>query len=169
CPSPMSSYLVEDDRIDEPIVQDLNGSPSLQVNVSDEGYPKSQKEARDHPIEQVIFIAKNNFEGNALDLWILALEQGEQRSRESMNNVSKNTLKVMLLTHGSLPWNKEEQRSKGEQCTMVSISLFYKDINLPIKDQDPAFLILQKGEKESKAKKDAYDREIASNYRSKEL
>ncbi|GKB35748.1 retrovirus-related pol polyprotein from transposon TNT 1-94 [Tanacetum coccineum] len=33
----------EDDRINEPIVQDLNGSPSLQVNVSDEGYPKSIK------------------------------------------------------------------------------------------------------------------------------
>nr|GEW94778.1 UBN2 domain-containing protein [Tanacetum cinerariifolium] len=41
----------KDDRIDEPIVQDLNGSPSLQVNVSDKGYPKSLKEARGHPIE----------------------------------------------------------------------------------------------------------------------
>ncbi|GJT50219.1 hypothetical protein Tco_0976376 [Tanacetum coccineum] len=51
---PKSSPSVEDDRINEPIVQDLNGSPSLQVNVSDEGYPKSVKEARDHPIEQVI-------------------------------------------------------------------------------------------------------------------
>ncbi|GKB21424.1 hypothetical protein Tco_0855347 [Tanacetum coccineum] len=30
------------------------GLPSLQVNVSDEGYPKSLKEARDHLIEQVI-------------------------------------------------------------------------------------------------------------------
>ncbi|GJR67568.1 hypothetical protein Tco_0013633 [Tanacetum coccineum] len=74
----------------------------------------------------------------------------------------------MLLTHGSLPWNKEEQRSRGSMYNGI-YSLFYKDINLPIKDQDPAFLILQKGEKESKAKKDAYDREIASNYRSKEL
>ncbi|GKC21297.1 retrotransposon protein [Tanacetum coccineum] len=45
---------VEDDRINEPIVQDGNGSPSIQVNVSDEGYPKSVKEARGHPIEQVI-------------------------------------------------------------------------------------------------------------------
>ncbi|GJZ82584.1 hypothetical protein Tco_0647757 [Tanacetum coccineum] len=53
-PKPKSSSLVEDDRIDEPIVQDLNGSPSLQVNVSDEGYPKSLKEAIGHPIEQVI-------------------------------------------------------------------------------------------------------------------
>ncbi|GKA49684.1 hypothetical protein Tco_0742757 [Tanacetum coccineum] len=53
-PEPNSSSLVEDDRINEPIVQDLNGSSSLQVNVLDEGYPKSLKEARGHPIEQVI-------------------------------------------------------------------------------------------------------------------
>ncbi|GJZ26205.1 hypothetical protein Tco_0570458 [Tanacetum coccineum] len=53
-PEPKSSSSVEDHRIDEPIIQDLNGSPSLQVNVSDEGYPKSLKEARGHPIEQVI-------------------------------------------------------------------------------------------------------------------
>ncbi|GKD64216.1 hypothetical protein Tco_1306324 [Tanacetum coccineum] len=30
---PKSSSLVEDDRIDEPEVQDLNASPSLQINV----------------------------------------------------------------------------------------------------------------------------------------
>ncbi|GJW94454.1 hypothetical protein Tco_0174126 [Tanacetum coccineum] len=45
-PKPKSSSSVEDYRIDEPTVQDLNGSPSLQVNVSNEGYPKSLKEAR---------------------------------------------------------------------------------------------------------------------------
>ncbi|GJZ71849.1 hypothetical protein Tco_0635700 [Tanacetum coccineum] len=53
-PEPKPSPSVKDDRIDEPIVQDLNGSPSLQVNVSDEGYPKSLKEARGHLIKQVI-------------------------------------------------------------------------------------------------------------------
>ncbi|GJX45040.1 hypothetical protein Tco_0261716 [Tanacetum coccineum] len=53
-PEPKSSSLVEVDKINEPIVQDLNGSPSFQVNVSDEGYLKSVKEARGHPIEQVI-------------------------------------------------------------------------------------------------------------------
>ncbi|GJX81088.1 integrase, catalytic region, zinc finger, CCHC-type containing protein [Tanacetum coccineum] len=42
-PEPKSSPSVEDDRINEPIVQDLNGSSSLQVNVSDEGYHKSLK------------------------------------------------------------------------------------------------------------------------------
>ncbi|GKD81933.1 retrovirus-related pol polyprotein from transposon TNT 1-94 [Tanacetum coccineum] len=52
--TPKSSPLVEDDKINEPIVQDLNGSPSLQVNVSDEGYPISLKEAKGHPIEQAI-------------------------------------------------------------------------------------------------------------------
>ncbi|GKB22683.1 hypothetical protein Tco_0862084 [Tanacetum coccineum] len=53
-PKPKSSSLVEDDRNDEPIVQVLNESPSLQVNVSDKGYPKSLKEAKGHPINQVI-------------------------------------------------------------------------------------------------------------------
>ncbi|GJR79230.1 retrotransposon protein [Tanacetum coccineum] len=51
---PKSSSSVEDNRINEPIVQELNGSPPLQVNVSDEGYPKSVKETRGHPIKQVI-------------------------------------------------------------------------------------------------------------------
>ncbi|GJR64520.1 retrovirus-related pol polyprotein from transposon TNT 1-94 [Tanacetum coccineum] len=49
-PEPKSSPLVEDDRINETVVQDFNGSPSLQVNVLDEGYFKSSKEARGHPI-----------------------------------------------------------------------------------------------------------------------
>ncbi|GJR31078.1 putative reverse transcriptase domain-containing protein [Tanacetum coccineum] len=46
-PEPKSSPSVEDDKINEPIVQDLNGSSSLQVNVSDEGYPKSVKKLED--------------------------------------------------------------------------------------------------------------------------
>ncbi|GKB38770.1 retrotransposon protein [Tanacetum coccineum] len=50
-PEPKSSPSVEDDKINEHIVQDLNGSPSLQVNISDEGYLKSLKEAKGHPIE----------------------------------------------------------------------------------------------------------------------
>ncbi|GJW64938.1 hypothetical protein Tco_0116822 [Tanacetum coccineum] len=53
-PEPKSSSSVENDRINEPIVQDLNGSLSIQVNVLDEGYSKSLKKAKDHPIEQVI-------------------------------------------------------------------------------------------------------------------
>nr|GFA84212.1 hypothetical protein [Tanacetum cinerariifolium] len=53
-PEPKSSSSIGDDRMDEPEVQDLNGSPSLQVNVSDEDYSKSLKEAKGHPIKQVI-------------------------------------------------------------------------------------------------------------------
>nr|GEU64957.1 alpha/beta hydrolases superfamily protein [Tanacetum cinerariifolium] len=53
-PEPKLSSLEEYNRIEEPIVQDLNGSSSLQDNVSDEGYPKRLKEARGHLIEQVI-------------------------------------------------------------------------------------------------------------------
>ncbi|GKB20262.1 hypothetical protein Tco_0854185 [Tanacetum coccineum] len=51
---PKSSPLVEDDRINEPLVQDLIMSPSLEANVLDPGYPKSVTEARGHPIEKVI-------------------------------------------------------------------------------------------------------------------
>ncbi|GJS08363.1 retrovirus-related pol polyprotein from transposon TNT 1-94 [Tanacetum coccineum] len=51
---PKSSPSVEDERINGPILQDLNESSLLQVNVSDEGYPKSIKEARGYPTEQVI-------------------------------------------------------------------------------------------------------------------
>ncbi|GJR15160.1 retrovirus-related pol polyprotein from transposon TNT 1-94 [Tanacetum coccineum] len=53
-PELKSPPLVEDDGINEPIVQDLNGSPSLQVNILDEGYPKSVKKDKGHLIEQVI-------------------------------------------------------------------------------------------------------------------
>nr|GEW67158.1 hypothetical protein [Tanacetum cinerariifolium] len=53
-PEPKSSSSVEDNMINEPIFQELNGSPSLQVNFSDEGYPKNPKKARGYPIEQVI-------------------------------------------------------------------------------------------------------------------
>ncbi|GJW12432.1 retrovirus-related pol polyprotein from transposon TNT 1-94 [Tanacetum coccineum] len=47
-PEPKSSSSTKDDRIDEPIVQDLNGSSSLQINVLDEGYrltiPRQRRE-----------------------------------------------------------------------------------------------------------------------------
>ncbi|GKC88972.1 hypothetical protein Tco_1149621 [Tanacetum coccineum] len=56
----------------------------------------------------------------------------------------------MLLTYGYPPWNKGEQRSRGSMYIGIYYFL-YKDINLPRKDQDPVFLISQKGEKERKA------------------
>ncbi|GJX26906.1 hypothetical protein Tco_0233202 [Tanacetum coccineum] len=51
---PKSSSSVEDDGIDEHVVQDLSRSPSSKANVSEPGNHKSVKEARGHPIEQVI-------------------------------------------------------------------------------------------------------------------
>ncbi|GJZ76482.1 hypothetical protein Tco_0641154, partial [Tanacetum coccineum] len=53
-PEPKSCPLVEDDRIIEPVVQDLVRSSSLEANASEPGYLNSVKEARGHPIEQVI-------------------------------------------------------------------------------------------------------------------
>ncbi|GJZ63070.1 hypothetical protein Tco_0619491 [Tanacetum coccineum] len=52
-PEPKSSSLVEDDRIVEPVVQNPVRSSSLEVNASEPDYPKSLKEARGHPIEQL--------------------------------------------------------------------------------------------------------------------
>ncbi|GKA09478.1 hypothetical protein Tco_0688809 [Tanacetum coccineum] len=51
---PKSSPSVEDDRIIEPVVQNPVRSPLLEANVLEPGCPKSLKEARGHPIEQVI-------------------------------------------------------------------------------------------------------------------
>jgi hypothetical protein len=53
-PEPKSSPSVEDDVINEHIVQNQERSSSLQVNVSDEGNPMIVREARGHPIQQVI-------------------------------------------------------------------------------------------------------------------
>ncbi|GJZ30208.1 hypothetical protein Tco_0575255 [Tanacetum coccineum] len=51
---PKSSPSVEDDRIIEPVVQNPVRSLSLEANASKPGYAKSLKEAKGHPIEQVI-------------------------------------------------------------------------------------------------------------------
>ncbi|GJZ84031.1 hypothetical protein Tco_0649204, partial [Tanacetum coccineum] len=51
---PKSSPSVEDDRIIKPLVQNPVRCPSLEVNALEPGYPKSLKEAKGHPIEQVI-------------------------------------------------------------------------------------------------------------------
>ncbi|GKB03818.1 retrovirus-related pol polyprotein from transposon TNT 1-94 [Tanacetum coccineum] len=61
---------------------------SLNVTFDEnEGYPKSFKEARGHPIEQVIgelnerTLSQEHRKDDALNLWIPTLEQGEQRYR----------------------------------------------------------------------------------------
>ncbi|GJT89698.1 hypothetical protein Tco_1078543 [Tanacetum coccineum] len=51
---PKSSPIIEDDGIHEQVVQDPIRSLSLETNASEPGYPKIIKEARGHPIEQVI-------------------------------------------------------------------------------------------------------------------
>ncbi|GJZ82464.1 hypothetical protein Tco_0647637 [Tanacetum coccineum] len=52
---PKSFPSVKDDRIIEHVVQNSVRSPSLEVNASELGYPKSLIEARGHLIEQVIY------------------------------------------------------------------------------------------------------------------
>ncbi|GJW33396.1 hypothetical protein Tco_0053428 [Tanacetum coccineum] len=94
-PEPKSSSLVEDDRIDEPIVQALNGSTSLQVNVLDEGYPKSLKEARCHPIEQVIG------ELNERTLRFLEDTQQAEGRQEKKETLSKHTKQLLVVKENS--------------------------------------------------------------------
>nr|GEV14332.1 hypothetical protein [Tanacetum cinerariifolium] len=101
---PKSSPLVEDDRISELVVQDLNGSSLLQVNVLNEGYPKGVKDARGHPIEQVIepknvkeamtdpptwidSMQKELLQFKRLDVWVLV---------PTPDNISPLTLKWLL-------------------------------------------------------------------------
>ncbi|GJV72865.1 hypothetical protein Tco_1492860 [Tanacetum coccineum] len=86
-PELKSSPSVEDDRIDEPVVQDLNGLPSLHVNVSDEGYPKSLKEARDHPIEQVIReLNERTLRYGYVKYYKKTVKNGQKRTRERMSD-----------------------------------------------------------------------------------
>ncbi|GJV06357.1 hypothetical protein Tco_1344013 [Tanacetum coccineum] len=59
-PEPKSSPSIEDDRIIEPVVQNLVRSLSLEANALKSGYPKSLKEARGHPIEEVIGVVLPN-------------------------------------------------------------------------------------------------------------
>ncbi|GJY34202.1 hypothetical protein Tco_0418671 [Tanacetum coccineum] len=67
-PEPKSSSSVKDDRIDEPIVHDLNRSPSLQVNVSEEGYPKSLKQAKVGSLNTVLDNEMFEISSNESDL-----------------------------------------------------------------------------------------------------
>nr|GEX82080.1 integrase, catalytic region, zinc finger, CCHC-type, peptidase aspartic, catalytic [Tanacetum cinerariifolium] len=53
-PEPKSSPSVEDDKIIEPMAQNPVGYPLLEANALELGYPKSLRDARGHPIEQVI-------------------------------------------------------------------------------------------------------------------
>ncbi|GJY30166.1 retrotransposon protein [Tanacetum coccineum] len=53
-PEPKSSPSIEDGRIIEPIDQDSIRSSSVDSNTLEPGYPKNLKEAKGHPIEQVI-------------------------------------------------------------------------------------------------------------------
>ncbi|GKA78422.1 DNA-directed DNA polymerase [Tanacetum coccineum] len=53
-PKPKSSPSIEDGRIIEPVYQDSIRSSSVDSNALEPGYPKNLKEAKCHPIEQVI-------------------------------------------------------------------------------------------------------------------
>ncbi|GJX70828.1 hypothetical protein Tco_0307999 [Tanacetum coccineum] len=82
---PKSSPLVEVNRINEPVVQDLVRSPSLEVNPPKPGYPKSVKEARGHPIEQVIGLVSRDLISSSHLFTLIQVQKKNFRIRQEKN------------------------------------------------------------------------------------
>nr|GEV64992.1 integrase, catalytic region, zinc finger, CCHC-type, peptidase aspartic, catalytic [Tanacetum cinerariifolium] len=123
-PEPKSSPLEEDDRIDEPIIQDLNGLPSLQVNVSDEGYPKSLKEAIDHPIEQAfedsssdsdfdVDLYLNDEEENRDNVVVSKTPNLKEENRDMFSSINE-AIKLMLAVATNMSCVVENDIGKEE-------------------------------------------------------
>ncbi|GJU91343.1 hypothetical protein Tco_1303766 [Tanacetum coccineum] len=72
---------------------------------------------------------------NAKNILILPLTNVTRKGSSQ-----EHTEKVMLLNHGSPPWNKGSN-DLGGACEKISTFYLYKDIYLQVKDHDPAFLI----------------------------
>ncbi|GKE42047.1 hypothetical protein Tco_1469331 [Tanacetum coccineum] len=89
---PKSSPSVEDDRINEPVVQDLVRSPSLEANVSESGYPKSIKEAKGHPIKQVI----GKLNERILRTYVKGMEVRQHCCFNKMKDRSQNIIQTMV-------------------------------------------------------------------------
>nr|GFA37073.1 retrovirus-related Pol polyprotein from transposon TNT 1-94 [Tanacetum cinerariifolium] len=88
-PEPKSSPSVEDDRIIELVVQDLVRSLSLEANASEPGYPKSVKETKDRPIEQLIGKKRTRLQ--------LYTKDEEEKGTQTLETASK--LLVTLSEH----------------------------------------------------------------------
>nr|GEU34467.1 integrase, catalytic region, zinc finger, CCHC-type, peptidase aspartic, catalytic [Tanacetum cinerariifolium] len=91
-PKPKLSPSVEDDRNIEHIVQDLNGLSSLQVNVLNEGYPKSVKEVRGHPIEQVI----GEFNEMTLRIYVKVMEVRQHCCFDKKKDICQYIIQTMV-------------------------------------------------------------------------
>ncbi|GJY59907.1 hypothetical protein Tco_0459799 [Tanacetum coccineum] len=120
-PEPKSSSSVEDDRIDEPIVQDLNGSPSLLVNVSDEGYPKSLKEARvqDYALWDVIEngnsfkpVAQTTTNANGTSTSVIPGYVTTEEKAQKKNDVKARSMLLMTLPNEHLMTFKQYKDAK---------------------------------------------------------
>ncbi|GKD19365.1 hypothetical protein Tco_1208523 [Tanacetum coccineum] len=68
----------------------------------------------DHEGKNEINAAKNTFNGNALDLWIPTLEQGEQRSMRSMDNGEKESKALELIKASNHGRRKNKESFKME-------------------------------------------------------
>ncbi|GJR54861.1 hypothetical protein Tco_1405382 [Tanacetum coccineum] len=140
-PEPKSSSSVEDDRIIEPMVQNRVRSPSLEANALEPGYPKSLKEARvsNGKLTHVglahvyMFVAcivlcllvascsQEHLEGNALEPWIPALEQGgacilgemESKAKKLMIGKSKQLQKQRAISYMGVDKLKQQFSTKS--------------------------------------------------------
>nr|GEW64812.1 retrotransposon protein [Tanacetum cinerariifolium] len=169
-PEPMSSSSIEDDRILEPAVQNPVRSPSLKSNALELGYLNNVKKAKgeimvlpdnplgspDNVLNNQIFdtLRNDSFSSNVEMSFNDEEDNGVDMIIPQSPIASKNTLKVMLVTHGSSLWNKGEQRSRRSTCHDI--------YSLPLQRYQPSnesprsrlFDLTKRGER--KQREDAY-------------
>ncbi|GJY85260.1 hypothetical protein Tco_0499286 [Tanacetum coccineum] len=104
-PKPKLSPSIEDDRIIEPIVQNPIRSPSLEANASEPGYPNSLKEARGHPIEQVI--------GELNERTLRTYGKDMEVKQHCCFNEMKDRCQCILQTMVDITVGRSSLRSKG--------------------------------------------------------
>nr|GEV23525.1 hypothetical protein [Tanacetum cinerariifolium] len=145
-PKPKSSSSVEDNRINEPIVHDLNESPSLQVNVSDEGYPKSVKEARGHLIKHVIG-ADNRppmLEKDMYDSWKIIMElymMNRQHRRMILESVQNGPLIWPTIEENGV--TRPRKYSELSPTDVIQADCDVKSTNIILQDSGLTVLVFK--------------------------
>ncbi|GJY56297.1 hypothetical protein Tco_0455412 [Tanacetum coccineum] len=114
-PEPKSSPSVEDDSINEPLVQNLIRSPSLEANASEPCYPKRIKEAKEHA------------EYDESNTYVL-----ERFNTSAGNPVKKILLKLNLSDHRLCKMVVECQSVKvkefQERCNIKAFQEWYEHV-----------------------------------------
>ncbi|GJS51172.1 hypothetical protein Tco_0624534 [Tanacetum coccineum] len=107
-PEPMSSRLVGDDRINYPVVPNPVRSLSSEANASKPSYPKSDKEARGHLIEQLIArrLSDLDYSNETLPYATIMTTLFEYLKNNHPNDVSR-VIKVEEVTPMCPPYTME--------------------------------------------------------------